>query len=213
VIMKLTHGIWFWVFNIIAQIYVVVGSFILLVHLNSIHARHHWRVRLLAFLPLIPLIGNLIYLLDLVPIPGLDLTPYAFAVSGFLVAWGIYRLELFDINPIARQTAVGSIRDGLMVLDNQQRIIDINPAASLIVGKAANEVIGKHILSVIRSKPELTATYKRIMEATSASVFDLTFNGRSYDISLSKVKGELDVQRGWIIALRDITERKQAERA
>ncbi|MCB9007000.1 MAG: GAF domain-containing protein [Ardenticatenaceae bacterium] len=213
VILQLSHGIWFWVFNVFAQICIIIGSVMLMVHLNSIHARHHWRVRLLAFLPLIPLLGNLSYLLGFVPIPGLDLTPYAFSVSGFFLAWGIYRLELFDVNPIARQTAVGSIKDGLIVLDNEQRIIDLNPAACSIIGKEPDKVIGKPIIGAIRNQPELVACYKRVVEATGASVFDLTFNGRSYDVNLSRVTDEFDVQRGWIIALRDISERKQAEKA
>lgn len=213
VIMQLSHGLWFWVFNAFAEICIIIGSIILMVHLNNIHARHHWRVRLLAFLPLIPLLSNLVYLLDFVPIPGLDLTPYAFSVSSFLIAWGIYQLELFDINPIARQTAVGSIKDGLMVLDNRQRIIDLNPAACSIIGRESNQVIGKHIAAIIRNQPDLVACYKRVMEATGASVFDLAYNGRFYDVSLSKVKDDLGVHRGWIIALRDISERKHAEKA
>ncbi|MCA9955568.1 MAG: GAF domain-containing protein, partial [Anaerolineales bacterium] len=202
----------FWVFNVYAQTSIIIGSIVLILYLNSIHRRHHWRVRLLAYLPLMPLLGNLAYLFNWVPIPGLDLTPYAFSVSGFFLAWGIYRLELFDINPIARQTAVGSIKDGLLVLDKQQRIIDINPAACRILDREANEVIGKHIIAVIRKETDLVDCYRRVIEATSASVFDLNFNGRSYDIDLSRVKDEFAVTRAWIISFRDISERKQAEK-
>ncbi|MCC6607341.1 MAG: GAF domain-containing protein [Anaerolineae bacterium] len=210
-ILQLGHGIWFWVFNVFAQLCMVVGSIVLILYLNNIHRHHHWRVRLLAFLPLIPLLGNLAYLLDWVPIPGLDLTPYAFSVSGFFLAWGIYRLELFDINPVARQTAVSSIKDGLIVLDNQQRIIDINPAASRILDREADAVIGKHIIAVIRKEPDLVACYQRVINATSAAVFDLTFNGRSYDVDLSKVKDDFGVTRAWIVSFRDISERKETE--
>lgn len=212
-ILQLGHGIWFWVFNVFAQVCMMVGSIILILYLNNIHRTHHWRVRLLAVLPLMPLLGNLAYLFDWVPIPGLDLTPYAFSVSGFFLAWGIYRLELFDINPVARQTAVGSIKDGLVVLDTQQRIIDINPAACRILDRDAEAVIGKNIIAVIRKEPTLVACYQRVINASSAAVFDLTFNGRSYDLNLSKVKDDFGVTRAWIVSFRDISERKQTEQA
>ncbi len=211
-ILQLGHGLWFWVYNVFAQLCMVIGSIVLILYLNNIHRYHHWRVRLLAFLPLMPLLGNLAYLFDWVPIPGLDLTPYAFSVSGFFLAWGIYRLELFDINPVARQTAVSSIKDGLVVLDNQQRIIDINPAACRILDREAEAVIGKHLIAVIRKEPDLVACYQRVINATSASVFDLTFNGRSYDVDLSKVKDDFGVTRAWIVSFRDISERKETEK-
>ena len=212
-IMQLSYGFWFWVFNIFAQSCIIIGSLILIIHLNSIHARHHWRVRLLALLPLVPLLGNLVYLLGFVPIPGLDLTPYTLSASVFFIVWGISRLELFDLNPIARQTAVSSIKDGIIVLDNEQRIIDINKAACQIIHKEPKQVIGKNIVATIRSQPALVACYKRVREATGASVFDLTYHDRFYDVSLSKIYDDLEVHRGWIIALRDISERKIAEKA
>jgi PAS domain S-box-containing protein len=213
VILQISRGPWFWVFNLFAQICIIIGSVILMMHLSKRHNQHHWRVRLMAFLPIIPIVGNLAYLFDLTPEPGLDLTSYTFAMSTCLLAWGLYRLELIGgSNPIARQTAVDSINDGVIVLDKQQRIIDINPAASHIIGKEADAIIGKNIIAVIRSKPELVACYKQISEANSGSVFDLTFNERSYAISLSKVTDDFEAHHGWIVALRDISERKEVKR-
>ena len=45
-----------------------------------------------------------------------------------------FRYQLYDILPVALDTVTRSMRDGVIVLDNRDRIIELNPAAQQITG-------------------------------------------------------------------------------
>ena len=213
VIMAITHGPLFWAYSVVAQAYVITGSILMFIHLRQIHTQHHWQVRLLAILPMVPLLGNVAYILDFVPIPGLDLTPYTFAISSVLISWGIYRLEMFDISPIARQTAVYNIKDGLVVVDLKQRIIDVNPATQKILNRKPDELIGKPVSEIAKIAPALSDLHNQVLQGDGKTVFGMRHNGRFYDINISKIRDRRKNNHGWIVAFRDISKRKQAEEA
>ena len=83
---------------------------------------------------IVPWIGNLLYLSRALPVTGLDLTPIAFTVSGACFTFGIYRYRLFGLVPVARDMVVDSMDDGVIVLDAQRRLVDLNAAAERYTG-------------------------------------------------------------------------------
>jgi N-terminal 7TM region of histidine kinase len=70
---------------------------------------------------LAPWLANAVYLLGLGPLPNLDLTPFAFSLTGLALGWGLLRLRLLDafvgLIPTARDAVVERMRDGVVVLD------------------------------------------------------------------------------------------------
>ncbi|MCI3923541.1 ATP-binding protein [Paenibacillus sp. TRM 82003] len=61
--------------------------------------------------------------------PGIDLTPIGFTLSGACYLWGIYRLNLMRLAPIAMQKVFETMNDGVLLLDADHRIQHSNPAA------------------------------------------------------------------------------------
>ncbi len=47
---------------------------------------------------------------------------------------GIYRYRLFGLVPVARDMVVDSMDDGVIVLDAQRRLVDLNAAAERYTG-------------------------------------------------------------------------------
>lgn len=45
---------------------------------------------------LVPWAGNVAYLLDLGPVSKLDLTPFAFTITGITLTWALFRYQLLD---------------------------------------------------------------------------------------------------------------------
>ncbi|MCV5111608.1 PAS domain-containing protein, partial [Escherichia coli] len=43
--------------------------------------------------------------------------------------WGIVGLKPFDVLPVARHLLVEQMAEGVMVLDERNRVVDLNPAA------------------------------------------------------------------------------------
>jgi hypothetical protein len=79
---------------------------------------------------LTPWLGNVIYILNLGPIPGMDFTPFGFVITGVLLGLGITRWRFLELTPIiARERLIEEMQQGVIVLDDARRIIDIPTAA------------------------------------------------------------------------------------
>ncbi len=81
---QVTYGAWFWVSFIFSYLLLVFGTVWLILML--IRSPHLYRQQAGALLlgVLVPWVGNWLYLFGLWPVPNLDLTPFAFAISGFI---------------------------------------------------------------------------------------------------------------------------------
>ena len=108
----------------------------------------------------LPWLANLLYIAGRGPIAGLDLTPSAFALSGFMAAWSILRFQLLDLVPAARDALFDGMSDGVLVLDAQNRIVDINPAGRRLIGGSGRLDRRKYLGSIQRSVPDLIASYQ-----------------------------------------------------
>ena len=106
-----------------------------------------------------PWLGNALYVLRLSPWRGLDLTPFAFTVTAVAVTIGVMWFHFLDIVPIARDSVIESMTDGVIVLDEQNRIADINTAGLLALGMTANMVIGQPVAQVTARWPQVVARY------------------------------------------------------
>lgn len=112
-----THGAWFWLAVAYNYLLLLFGSGVLLGSLA--HTPHVFRGQGAVLLggAALPWLGNLIYLLGRSPIPGLDLTPFAFTLGGLVWFWGLFRVRLFDLVPVARAALLERLHDGVLVVD------------------------------------------------------------------------------------------------
>src|SRR6266511_439847 len=105
-------------------------------------SRSNTRGALVAAL-ILPFLFNILYNFNIGPFGRVDLTAFAFVLAVVVVVWGIFRLRLLDIVPVARSRIVETMQDGVVVLDAYQRIVDLNPAAQSILGHTARQSIGR----------------------------------------------------------------------
>ena len=163
------------------------------------------RQSLMVFLAaIIPLLCNSLYSVGLSPL-FLDLTPLALTASGILVLWSIFGYKLLDIIPPAYESLFSSMKNGVVVLDTQERIMDYNPAAENLL-KLDNSSIGKSASIELQMWNEISPRGKK--------------DGKM-DIKLEKSEEWVEVQfapvyqgglfSGWIYIFEDISIRKNAE--
>ncbi len=119
-------------------VYVWAGVLAGLVQLGQMRHRRgvifRRQVRFLYAAALIPGGTNLAYSLGLRPWGGLDLTPFSCALAGGVVAWGVFRVGLFDLVGVARARVLERMQDGVVVCDERGRVVDFNPQAHLLLG-------------------------------------------------------------------------------
>jgi two-component system, NarL family, sensor histidine kinase UhpB len=132
-------------------------------------------------------------------------------LTGLIYTWSIFRFRLLDLTPIARAAVVHSLPDGIMALDDRRRVIDINPAAQVVLGLVADDVIGRTVDEVWPFYHERPVS----ADQTSVHQSDLTLSVKSQPrhfevVSAPLLRGTTEVA-GWTLVFHDVTVRQQAE--
>jgi PAS domain S-box-containing protein len=157
---------------------------------------------------LLPLVGNMVYQTQMRGLGGFDLTPLALAAAGLCYTWGLFHHRLFGLVPVARDMVVDSIEDGVLVLDSDRRLIDLNAAAERYTG-ATPAAVGRDIGAVVPWWHEATAEVRGTMQMPA--VVKTEPGPRFYEVRISPVRDRLRRFNGWLVVVRDITSRRQAE--
>jgi len=157
-----------------------------------------------------PLIGSVMYVTRLSPIPFLDMTNFGFAVTGLAFAFAIFRYRALDLAPIARDAIVENMSDGVLVLDLQDRIVDVNPALEKILRRERLSLIGRAASAALASLPDLIQRHRESQDAQTEIVLGDGEQKRTIDLRLSTLLDQRQQRRGRLIVFRDVTELHQA---
>jgi hypothetical protein len=144
------HGVWFPVHIGFSYLVLIIGTYWLIRSLLNSPKKKQGQVIVIFFSMAISWISNIIYVLGLSPVQGLDITTLAFTFSALVLVWMIFGNHLFDLIPIARNTLVDNMPDGVIVMDSEDRVIDINPAAIKLSGYEGASPIGMSIWEMLR---------------------------------------------------------------
>jgi PAS domain S-box-containing protein len=203
------HGPWFWLVHFsYSSLCVFAGSMLLLGFILNTHRQHKQSSVLLLAGALLPWFFALAYVSGVSPFPGYDLTRVAFAFSGIFFLLAIMHLRFLDIVPVARNSVIEKMEDGVLVVDSQHRIIDVNPAASRMLDLGSTPVVGLSIQNLTELAPWLSRALER--EWSVPAAYARTDKGRFIESSISFVSGSSDQVVSRIIILRDVTEQKIA---
>jgi diguanylate cyclase (GGDEF)-like protein/PAS domain S-box-containing protein len=206
------HGGWFWIHISYSYVLLMVGTFILLRAFYRFAAAYRRQIGVFLFSLTIPWLSNIIYIFDLSPVSGMDLTPVAFASTGLIIAWSMYRFQLFDLVPVARERMIENMNVGVIVLDAQNRIVDINPAAQRFIGEAANHAIGKYAKEVLSAWAALVNHYRDVQE-TRAEICARLEPPLHLELQIAPLYDRYQQFSGRLITLHNITARILAEEA
>jgi len=203
------HGPWFWVATSYSYLLVFAGMLLLwrsVLLLPQVFRRQSMVLLLAAGLPGL---ANVAYLTGLTPLPGLDLTPFAFSVSGLGLAWSVLRLRLLDLRPVARETLVEHLREGVVVVDPEGRVVDVNPAARRLLPRQGGEAIGQALQVAF---PQLAFC----LEAGNAGegkreVVAWQELGRVFEVTIVPIYEGWERIGGRLLVLRDVTDQLQLD--
>ena len=204
-----TGGPWYWVHATYSYFLILLGTATLVRGLRRFPPPYRLQTALIIVGALVPLLGNLLYLVRVLPSYGLDLTPIAFAVSGACFTWGIYRYRLFGLVPVARDMVVDSMDDGVIVLDAQRRMVDLNAAAEKYTG-CSQACLGQPIEEVV-SWWTGAVDDERPMSNGQPAIVKVEPGPRYFEVKVTAVR---DTERrfvGWLVIIHDISNRRRTE--
>jgi len=138
-----------------------------------------------------------------------DLTPGGFTVMGLCYGYAIFRHQLLDLVPVARDSVIEGMRDGYVVLDEDDRIVDLNNAAMDVIDD--EDALGNRVGDVLPACSSVVAAHEHGTRAEEE--IELTTGGQQRfllaSVSSLRTDGRL---MGRLLLLRDITERRAVQK-
>jgi len=204
------HGLWWWLFFAFSYTLILRALIALLNSTVRYHAFFKTQNLALILASSLPVIGNVLYAFRLTSINGMDWTPVAFAFTSLILTWVLFRYRMLDLVPIARDRLVDTLDDPVLVLDEQGRIVDANPAMQALLGFADGRIIGLPAARVLRNQDELAAH----LQTTSSQAeirLSLGDEQRVYDTRFSPLRDRRGRLAGRLVVLHDITKSKRLQ--
>ena len=210
-LLQTENGPWFWVHAAYTYALIMIGLVLIIRALLRWPPSYRGQMIWILLATLTPLIANVITIFRLLPIL-IDLTPFAFTVTGVGMAYALFRHHLLDIAPLARDVVIDGMKEGMMVVDANRRIVDINPTAKEFLGLSKeSDLIGKPMREVLSRWPHLVQNYREVSDAEDEIMLGEGEAQRWYELDLSTLRDENKLTLGQIVTIRDITRRKRAE--
>ena len=209
-LLRYVRGPFFWVLVAYSYVLLVSGSVILLRSFFRAKGLSGRQLALLLAGLSVPWLANALYISGLSLFKHLDLTPFGLTVTGLIFTVGLFRLRLLSL-PLAGRAVIESIRDGLLILDQDKAIIDHNaPARSMLVG-SGEPLGGRDIIELL---PDLARDFNRLPEdglwRRRVSV-GAAQDRRHLEIDLSRIRDRRSRSSGFLMVIHDATSRLETE--
>ncbi|PTM06160.1 MAG: hypothetical protein DA405_01310 [Bacteroidetes bacterium] len=121
---------------------VIWGYISLFFYLGSSKSIFRKQNIIIIIITLIPLLVNVAYVfLEIRPYGHLDLTPFAFLGTAFIIAMGWLRIGLFDCVPIARAKFIHQVGAVFVLIGDQGRISDYNESFGRLSKKSEEDLL------------------------------------------------------------------------
>ncbi len=203
-------GILFWIHSAYSYALLLLGALIILLHLAKTEMVYFIQALILSIGILVPIIGNAVFLSNLVSLNKLDITPLLFPFTIVTFTWALSRYRFMDLIPLARELVFDKIEDPIIVLDNENKVLDVNKSAKEaveeyfsptrsagLVGRKPEEIFSNDqgFINDIKSRNET-----RIRIETEGD------NVRCFDVKIDTIKDNRGQVVGRLLLFHDITE-------
>lgn len=205
-------GVWR-VVNIIYMFHLLAASIFFFVDIFLNKPRSHFfRAGTILVGAIFPLVGTLFALVwhkDLeIQIP-LTILSYALALAGF--AYGIFNTSIVEMLPVTRDIVVEGMDDGWMVVDYQDRVIDVNSSVEKILGMSRENIYGLPVEQILDEWPKVSQPSDGVKEMELRRTSKMQMERRYLNLRISQLVDRNKFQFGHLIVWRDITGRKIAD--
>jgi diguanylate cyclase (GGDEF)-like protein/PAS domain S-box-containing protein len=216
---QIAFGPYFWVHT--GHGYMLILSSMVLVLLSMWRAGdlQRWQGGSIFIGLTLPLITNILLITGVAP-RQFDPMPIGLALAGLLFWRATLRNRLLQMVPVARNVVVDAMADGILTLDAQGLVLDINPAMVRLSGLSSKHAIGK---SVRELQPVLAdvlvqaghwSTQVDDAEAVTATTPRLCQVGeRQFELRVVPLQSGHGAASGHIWILHDVTDRLLLDQA
>jgi len=210
-LLNIEMGPWYLFHLVLFYLYLLAGVILLIRKYLSTNLIIRRQLLIILFAAAIPWSANLLYILGPRPFGHLDITPYAFVVSGLFISIGLMRFKLFEFLPVAREKIIEEMNEGVLILDEELQVLDTNPAMHKILARERDDVTGESILTLFWGEQKLLSLMRSEEEGRIEYQMQNGQKVLTFEVSTKPSfnrKGEI---KGLTVLFRDVTEQKESE--
>ncbi len=122
----------------------------------------------------------------------------------------LFRFHFFDVVPVGRETAIERMANGVLILDAEDRIVDVNPAAEKVLGLARGATIGRPAQQMLAAHPDLAKLLGQPAPVSAEIGLEGAGEPSGFLVQVSPLTHPRGFTLGRLILLQDITEQKHA---
>jgi PAS domain S-box-containing protein len=196
----------FWIHLAYANLMILVATVLFVVSMVRLSGTYLRMALVLVAAALLPWVVNFLHNFEVGWFATIDLTPFAFILTGGVLVWGLFRERLVRLTPLARGVVVESMSDGVFVLDAFGRVTDANPAGTRLLATSRSQLVGRSLDDVLEQS---STDYD-----PAASLIHLPGEEggvRTHELRTEPLRDPRGRDAGRLVILRDVTERLEAE--
>jgi PAS domain S-box-containing protein len=206
-----TPGVLLWVSALWKAAMLVAGIAIVVVEVADRRGVYRAQSSVVLVTGVLPLGAAVVELFDLYSVPGLDISVLGVVASSVIALWALFYADFLDVVPVARRTLFESMKDAVVAVNAQGRVVDINESARRLFD-TGGAVLGSEASAVLPDEARACAAG----ESTEV-VFDRDGDRRRYEVAVSPISPDRGPDRyrndelGRLLVLRDVTERHRQQ--
>lgn len=204
---------WFMANVAYCNILLLATILLLLTSLPGMAPLYRRRTLILIASILLPTLSNALFHAGISPVSGYNISPSLTMLTGLLLAWGVFRLRLMELVPIARTTVVDNLSDLIVVVDSQDHVVDINPSAQRAFGLRRSDAVGKPMETALGKWNGVCERLRGTRSGTEEIGLGDGPGSRTYQATLSSIRSHGGGLLGRVLMLHDVTELKRAREA
>ena len=190
-----------------------LGFYILFRRLLQPHRIYYSQVGIVFLGAAIPILGFALALANIKFTFHRDISPFTFAASNLIIAFGLFRYRLLDVAPVGRDLVIDNLEFPVVVLDSADRVVDLNPSARLVISSTPEVAIGKSAVEVFDPWFNLANRFADIFDEDTEIVISKEGDPCYFDLNISPILSSRGGAIGRVFVFRDTTERKKYEEA
>ena len=205
------YGLFYWGSMVYMGFLMLCGSFMIVkkvVQQNNFRRREPWVLILVAVIPL------LVAFLEVTGVTmsanlTIGITPFFSGIGVIALVWTLPRFHLQKVIPVARHTVFERISDCVAVLNMQNLVVDLNPAAEHLAGCTSSEALGLSVEQIWPNWPSQLLLSKSASTVHEGLVLTCAGEQRTYNLHIYTIVDGKSRPLNQVALLVDITEHKR----
>jgi len=156
----------------------------------------------------IPLAVFVLYLTSVCTIPY-DINPFSFILVSVLTTFALFGTGMFNFAPVARERVFMSMGESCVIVDENGRIVDMNPRAKEILPILNAAVIGRPAGDIFSGLPPLAQAISRREKGEIEFDASLVGGPKRLVAKISLIKSGSRQNSGYLIVFEDTSERQK----